>query len=325
MAARRPGARRRRRHPVRWRLEAGGALAFGTLARALPASAALRCGASAASLALRLPGRHRALALANLGVALPALSEAERRRIYRRSAAVLGRSAAAWSRLPALAPEEIRALVSFRGTEHLERAWSRGRGVLAVTAHYGFWELTLPATRLRYAGGQGFANAGITAVERRVANPFLRAFVAERRRLAGDEPLAQEARAVLRALRENAVIGVLVDNYLAPRRGGVLAPFLGPRAWSNPGPAMLARRTGAALVPVRTEPLAGGRHLVAFDPEIEVPRSADRRSDVALGTARVNEAIGTWIRSRPDLWLWLQRRWKRSPDLPGDLYPRRRR
>lgn len=326
VAARRPpGARRVRRHPLRWRLEAGGVRAFTSLSRALPEEVALRCGAAAGGGVGAWRGRHRAMALANLRVALPECSDAERQRVLRRSLAGLGRCAAAWGRLPSLAPGELAARVEWRGTEQLERAWSRGRGVLAVTAHYGFWELILPATRLRYAGGPGFESAGVTAVERAIANPLLREFVAQRRRLAGEEPLPQQARAILRALRGNALIGVLVDHYLAPRRGGVLAPFLGPRAWSNPGPATLARRTGAALVPVHSEPLSGGRHRVEFGAEIEVPRSGDPRADVALCTERVNDAIGGWVRARPELWLWLQRRWKRSPDLPGDLYPRKRR
>ena len=93
----------------------------------------------------------------------------------------------------------------------------QGRGVVAVTAHLGFWELILPATRLRTAGW----GPRITAVERAPRNPYLRRLVAERRGVAGGAPLPQNARAILRALRDNAAVGMLADHYLSPREGGV--------------------------------------------------------------------------------------------------------
>ncbi len=307
---RRASASEIRSHPLRWRLEATALLGATAVANALPESAARRFGATVAAGA-GLGGRVRRVSLENLRVAFPEWTETQRRRVLGASLRELGRNAAAWSRLPRVDPADLDAGVEWRGVEHLEKAWARGRGVLAVTAHFGYWELILPAARRRFA----HAPARITAVERALPNPRLRSFANARRRLGGVEPLPQRAGAILRALRENATVGVLVDHYLSPRRGGVLAPFLGRRAWTNPGPATLARRAGSALLPVRAEPLGDGRHRIHLGPAIEVSHGDDPHADVLDATARVNAAIESWIRERPELWLWAHRRFRRSPDV----------
>jgi KDO2-lipid IV(A) lauroyltransferase len=222
-------------------------------------------------------------------------------------------------RLPSLARGEILDRVEFEGLPELASAFSRGRGVLVASAHYGFWELILPALRHRVG------NPHLTAVGRAQRNPHLRALISERRRLGdGAEPLPQDARAVLRTLRGNGGVGLLADHYLSPRRGGLLAPFLGRRAWTNPGPARLALHSGSALLLGHTRPLARGGHLVALGPEIAPPQTGDRLRDIAVMTERVNAAIGEWIRERPEPWLWFHGRFRGSPDIDSDAYERAR-
>jgi KDO2-lipid IV(A) lauroyltransferase len=309
-----------RAHPVRWRLEAAGALAGVRILDLLPEPSALAIGAFAGRCGGGLWLRYRRVALANMCVAFPDWSAARREKLLAAHLRRLGRTAAEWARLPSLARGEILDRVEFEGLPQLASAFSRGRGVLVASAHFGFWELILPALRRR------LGNPHLTAVGHAQRNPHLRALVAERRRLGnGAEPLPQDARAVLRTLRDNGGVGLLVDHYLSPRRGGVLAPFLGRRAWTNPGPATLALRSGSALLLGHTRPLTRGRHLVALGPEIAPPETGDRSRDIAVMTEEVNAAIGGWIGECPELWLWFHERFRGSPDIDPDVYERARR
>lgn len=85
---------------------------------------------------------------------------------------------------------------------------------------------------------------------------------ARRRALLGGE-LLPDARQILRALRRGAVVGLLVDIYTPQRRGGILVPFSGRRAWAAAGPATLALRTGAPILPVWIRRAAGTRRGTA--------------------------------------------------------------
>jgi KDO2-lipid IV(A) lauroyltransferase len=276
----------------------------------LPEPAALAVGEQAGRLAAHLWPRRRQVARANLAAAFPDWSSGERERVLAAHLRLLGRTAAAWARLASLPEQEILAYLDFEGLPLLEEALDRGRGALVVTAHYGCFELILPGLRARLAPRR------VTAVSRALRNPRLRTLVDERRRQGADAAtLPQNALAIQRALHAGTAVGLLADHYLSQHRGGLLVPFLGRRAWTNPGPAILALRTGSPLILTHIRPLAAGRHLVTIGPEIVLPASGHRARDVTVVTERLNDAISEWIRERPELWLWPHRRFRASPDV----------
>jgi KDO2-lipid IV(A) lauroyltransferase len=225
-----------------------------------------------------------------------------------------GRIAVEWARLPRLSPEALLARVGFTGLEHLEKALARGRGALVVTAHYGNWELIPSALRFR------LPNAEIAPTGRRLDNPLVHAMVASRRNLGGGLVLERDTREIMDALRRNAAVGILVDLRRSRKRGGILVPFLGRRAWTTHGPATIARRTRCALLPAYTRRREGLRNEIVFLPELEQPRTRDVYADRDAVTTALNDALGRFIREDPASWLWVHRRWRGSPDAPADVY-----
>ena len=96
--------------------------------------------------------------------------------------------------------------------------------------------------------------------------------------------------------------------------------FLGQRAWTTHGPATIARRTGAALIPAFTRRIAGVRHRIEFLPELALPRSGNLHADTAAATAALNQALASFILAEPSSWLWVHRRFRGSPDVPPEVY-----
>ncbi len=309
--------RRTRYHPLRWRLEFALAWLGTGLLRALSERVALGLGALLGRLAPRLMRRRSRLVRENLRVVRPDWSEAQREALLRANFVELGRCMAEWARLPDLDSRALRERVELEGIEHLQAALSRGRGALVVTAHYGLWELIPAAVRAHFPG------LDVAAVGRTLRNPYLFNLIRRRRGAGGGDLLPQDARAILRALRRGAAIGMLVDQYTSERRTGVLVPFLGLRAWTNAGPATLALRTGAPVLPVHVRRREGTRHVIVFGPEIAAPASGELRADVLELTARINSAMGAFIQADPVPWLWSHRRFRRSPDAPPGLYGER--
>ncbi len=299
---------------LRWRLEAGLAqLAVGLLC-ALPEHAAIRLGALGGRAAVRLSPRHRERARTNLRIAFPDWSDAQVDALLRRNFSEMGRIVVEWARHARLSPEALLARVEFAGIEHLEKALARGRGALVVTAHYGHWELIPSATRYR------LPQVEVTPTGRTLHNPWVQAMVASRRNLGGGFVLERDTAEIIRALRRNAVVGILVDLRRSRKRGGILVPFLGRRAWTTHGPATIARRTGAALIPAFTRRTLGVRHRIEFLSELPPPRGGDLHADTAAATEALNEVLASFILAEPSSWLWVHRRWRGSPDLPSDPY-----
>jgi KDO2-lipid IV(A) lauroyltransferase len=300
---------------LRWRLEAGLAQLAVGLVCALPERAAIRLAALGGSAARRLSPRYRERALTNMRIVFPDWSDAQLDALLRRNFAEMGRIVVEWARHSRLSPEALLSRVEFAGIEHLEKALARGRGALVVTAHYGHWELIPSAARYR------FPHIEVTPTGRTLNNPWVQAMVASRRNLGGGFVLERDTAEIIRALRRNAAVGILVDLRRSRKRGGILVPFLGRRAWTTHGPATIARRTGAALIPAFTRRIEGGvRHRVELLPEIPPPRGGDLHADTAAATAALNDVLAGFILAEPSSWLWVHRRWRGSPDLPGDPY-----
>ena len=121
---------------------------------------------------------------------------------------------------------------------------------------------------------------------------------------------------MMRVVRGGGGIAIVIDQ--DARDGGVFVPFLGRPASTTPTLALLALRTGAAIVPVVSRPRPDGGYDVEYEPAIPVEPTGDRDADVVRLTARCTAVIERWVRERPEFWLWMHRRWKtRPPDRPG--------
>jgi KDO2-lipid IV(A) lauroyltransferase len=127
-------------------------------------------------------------------------------------------------------------------------------------------------------------------------------------------PKKDAARSILRALKANQAVGVLVDQNAALDEG-VFVDFFGIQACAGTAFVRLAQRTGAAVIPgfaLWSE--AENRYILRFYPILEF--SGDIQSDTQMLHSRLEQVI----REYPDQWLWLHRRWKTRPPGSGALY-----
>ena len=97
---------------------------------------------------------------------------------------------------------------------------------------------------------------------------------------------------------------------------GIPVPFFGRDAMTAPTVAELALRFQVPLVPARVERLKGARFRLTLLPPLDLPNSGDRAADVHTVMSQVNALFESWIRDRPEQWLWLHRRWPK--DAPTD-------
>jgi KDO2-lipid IV(A) lauroyltransferase len=137
------------------------------------------------------------------------------------------------------------------------------------------------------------------------------------RRRAGVEDLVvtkgETLKAARRALAAGRVLGYVIDQN-QPRRRAIFPTFFGVPAATSATPALLARRTGAAVVFVVAVPLAGGRHRVVIEGPLDPPDTGDHARDALAFMQDLNDRLERWVRAHPECWYWLHRRWKTRPD-----------
>ncbi len=262
-----------------------------------------------------LDRRHREIAMTNLRLAFPEKDEAWRRQVARGSFENLGLIAAEVSHLHRLTPENIRDHVTFENYDIYEKAKERGRGCFYITAHFGNWEMLAHAHALV---GRPFH-----VVVRPLDNPLLDDYL-ERSRISTGNRIIDKgrggARTMMAALRRNEDVGILIDQY-SRRSKGVFVPLFGVEASTTAGVAVVALRTRTPLLPVYIVREPGDlRFRVLVFPEVELAQTGNRKEDISLTTANINRALETAVRMHPDQWLWAHRRWKKSPDIEGNLY-----
>jgi KDO2-lipid IV(A) lauroyltransferase len=117
---------------------------------------------------------------------------------------------------------------------------------------------------------------------------------------------------ILRLLKEGKTVGILLDQNMAWQEG-VFVDFFGELACTNTGVALLALKTGAAVLPVFNIREEDGRYRAVIEPEVSLIRTGDKQSDVLQNTQRFTRIIEGYIRNYPNHWLWVHQRWKTRP------------
>lgn len=205
-------------------------------------------------------------------------------------------------RLPGTSAAELDRGLRIEGWEHVQAGLDQGNGVILALPHLGGWEWAgfwLSAVR----------HAGVSVVVEPVEPPELAEWFIDLRRQFGMDiiPLGPDAGSrVARALKENRVVGLLCDRDLAG--GGIPVEFLGERTTLAAGPAMLAMRSGALLLPSATY-FDGDRHLGVVRPPVDTSRAGKLRDDVARVTQDVATELEALIRRAPEQWHLLQPNW----------------
>jgi KDO2-lipid IV(A) lauroyltransferase len=245
---------------------------------------------------------HRRVAEANVAAAFPTRTPTDRRAIVRGAFAHFGRLLFGLLKFSTLSREAMLARVEFDGDERVRLAHARGRGIIFVTGHFGFWEIQALVHALRLPP--------MAVLARTLDNRRLNALLEALRTSTGNSVIYKEGamRRVLRRLQGGESVGILIDQHVLSREA-ITTTFFDRPAATTPAVAALAFRTGAAVIPLFALPLGGGRYRMVYEPPIEAPDSASPDAVQAF-TQRCTDVLEMYVRRHPTLWLWMHRRWR---------------
>ncbi len=274
---------------------------------ALPEPIIRRLGRWAGRLYWLWDRERRAMAIRHMG---RVLGRSDTRTVERAAREVFSAYGRYWAETLWFRPRRakaVRSRVNLTGLEHLRAAQESGRPIVAALPHMGNWELA--GTLSEDAGVR------ITAVAEALANRRLaRWFIGLRARL-GIHVVLAEGLSTMRALRndmmEGRVIALVADRNIGGR--GVEVEFFGERTALPAGPAVLAIRNDAVLLPVVSYFKRGAGHRVMVLPPIEDPGPDDRDRMVSI-TQQLANRYEDMIREAPTQWHLVQPNWPSDHD-----------
>lgn len=264
--------------------------------------------------AFHLIGGLRKVGMRNLEIAFPEKSLSERREILKGAFDNLGRVLGELSQFHKSTPENLAQIIDLTLDETAQALYDRHlserRGVMLVTGHFGNWELLVMAFAANYEP--------ISYLARPLDNPMIDQMTYDIRSRYGNMPINKNnsAMVAIKILNEGGGLGILADVNVHPKEG-VFVPFFGVPACTSIGPAMIASRSNALILPTfciwdKNRKM----YRIVHGKLIQPSNTGDRQHDMLELTREITNEIEKVIRAYPDQWFWIHKRWKTRP--PGE-------
>ena len=192
------------------------------------------------------------------------------------------------------------------GEENLKKEYEKGKGVICLMSHTGAWEFSAILPPL-----MGYQTSAVSSsMHNRVINKLI---IASRERRGmknitrgGGYPV------LLDALHKGECLIIMIDQDTKTK--GIFVDFFGKKAFTPLGAAILAKRTGAPVVPMFMRRTPEKRYEFSILPAIPFVETGDEEVDLQFNTQQYTTCIETFIRKFPSQWVWMHERWKTTPE-----------
>jgi len=201
--------------------------------------------------------------------------------------------------------EQLRAEIPFIGRQHLDTALAKGNGVIALGAHLG--NFFLVGTRLATEGYTTWVMINQPRDSRftQLMDDYRMKI---QQRTIHARPRREALRQLSEVLRRNEIAVVIADEYRG--NNGIHVPFFGRTVLARRGPATIALRTEAAVVPVYLVRDKSRGLKMIVEPELELIKTDRGKNAVRENTLRMTRWLETTVRAYPEQWNWMNIHWQ---------------
>jgi KDO2-lipid IV(A) lauroyltransferase len=193
--------------------------------------------------------------------------------------------------------------------KYLEDAIKEGKGVVAVTAHFGAFSIMFARLALL-----GYPINTILRPSRdpKLEKPLEDIRISVRLKSIYSSPKITCVTQTLRALRANEVVIIPIDQNHGSK-AGTFVQFFGRPAGTASGPVIFAMRTGSPILPIFTVRTGKNSHTILSEPHFYLEKKATDEETIQYNTQKITTIIERYIRQYPHEWGWMHRRWKSQP------------
>lgn len=272
----------------------------------MPENARLATGRSFGAMGYVFLKGRRNIAISNIQRAFPEKNPLEAADIARSCFKKLGTNMVELLMAPFLSDAEVARRFSFEPEDVAARTLGSGRGVIALTFHFGNWEIMGITSKL--------LNQPVVALARPLKkHARLNAFLNSLRESTGLTIIVNEntAKEVLRLLKKSAIVAILGDQR-EKRSRGVFVDLFGYKVPTSKGTAMIGMKTGCLVVPCYPVRKGFLRYTIMCGEPIVMEREGNIEELIEKNTRKINAFLEDIIRRYPDEWFWVHQRWGRE-------------
>lgn len=197
-------------------------------------------------------------------------------------------------------------LIEVEGEEHLKKAYERGKGVICLIPHMSSWEFAAVTPPML-----GYETS---AASQSMKSSLLENLILKFRIKRGLKNITREGsyQKLIDVLNKGECLILMTDQ--DTRVKGIFVDFLGHEAYTPLGASRLLADTEAALVPMAMVRKADNKYRFIIFPEIITQKTDDKEGDLRTNTQNQNKFYSDIIKSYPNQWVWMHRRWKTTPE-----------
>jgi Kdo2-lipid IVA lauroyltransferase/acyltransferase len=283
---------------------------FQQFLRFLPEKAACSVGELLGRATCIVLKKRRLVAIRNVQRILKGATDAEARQVVGACFRKLGINFVETLLMPYIPKEEYPRRFTLTNREYIDEALKDGKGVLALSFHYGNWEIMGVISHL--------LGCEIVALARPLKKQkLLNTFLVSLRVSTGLTVIANQdtARDAARHLRENRMVAILGDQR-EKRSKGIYVDFFGEKIPTSKGIGLLAMKTGSPMIPIHGERRGFLRYNIVFSKPLEIerrPGKGEQLEDLLYrNTRKINAFLETIVSEHPDEWLLVHRRFGRD-------------
>ncbi len=280
---------------------------IGFILRLMPINFSLWLGRRIGDLTYYFKRDRRKLALINLKAALGSnYTSKELKLIAKKTFQNLGQTLVEIINFPRIDINYLNKYVTFENLNYIDRALEKGKGVVHLTAHFGNWELSSFAASLKGYPIKVFAREQKYLRLNQLLNQY--------RELSGCRVIRKgmALRELIRALHNNEIIGMLGDQNAGAT--GVQINFFNRLASTATGAIAMALKTKAALLPSFIIRERNIYHRIIVETPLKLEDTGNTNLDIKKGLEKFNILLEKYIVKNPEQWLWLHKRWKKTPN-----------
>jgi KDO2-lipid IV(A) lauroyltransferase len=257
-----------------------------------------------ATLAYHLSSRYRTVGFKNLDFIFgDTISLEQKRAIVKYSFQNLLLNFYHLMNIKKMKKDDVLRVVTAQNLEVVESIKAQNRPIVYIAAHYGAWELGVLAV--------GVYTSSITGVFKKMKDKRYQKWMIDARSSLGNIFLekASAMKPLMRAVKNNQSVAMMIDTSISSREGAIVDLF-GKQVRQTTTAAYLARKFGAAIVPVSISTQDDENFTLCFYDEIKIDPSEDEEADILQLTQLQADWFGSLIRDEPKFWFWVHRRFK---------------
>ena len=251
--------------------------------------------------------KRKNIAFSNLKIAFPEKSNKQLTAILKQFCQNISKDIFEAFKYNKCPPDIIKKRVIIVGAEHIERASKKNKGVILLSAHFGFFPLII-----RRFVVQGYQ---VAVIYRNLHNKIIGALLTMLITKNGIMPILDKPRhrcvaESLGWLKKGRLLFLQIDQNPS-RKAGVPVDFFGHKIPTFRGAVILAMRTGATIVPVFIIRDKNNHHRIMVEKPYKIKRTGNDEYDIKDNLESLSKITENYIRRHPQFWWWIHRRFRK--------------